>query len=164
MWQRLVALLHRHEAAGITGFALLSLSLCLLLQPIKGIGRGAYGVVCSARIAGTKEKVAIKKIQHAFDNDTDARRTLREVTLLRQLHHENIVKLVDIMRPIGAGKDFKEVYLVYELMDTDLHQIIRSKQPLSDEHFQYFLYQVRKPQYLPHTAMHLFAFVPCNAI
>ena len=64
--------------------------------------------------------------------------------LLRQLHHENVVKLVDIMKPTGSCKEsFKEVYLVYELMDTDLHQIIRSKQALSDEHFQYFLYQVR---------------------
>lgn len=33
--------------------------------------------------------------------------------------------------------------MVYELMDTDLHQIIRSPQPLSDDHVQYFLYQVR---------------------
>ena len=31
---------------------------------------------------------------------------------------------------------------VYELMDTDLHQIIRSSQPLTDDHFQYFVYQV----------------------
>jgi serine/threonine protein kinase len=37
---------------------------------------------------------------------------------------------------------FKDVYVVYELMDTDLHQIIRSPQPLSDDHVQYFLYQV----------------------
>jgi hypothetical protein len=35
------------------------------------------------------------------------------------------------------------VYLVYELMDTDLHQIIRSPQPLTDEHCQYFVYQAR---------------------
>lgn len=31
----------------------------------------------------------------------------------------------------------------YELMDTDLHSIIRSTQPLSDDHVQYFIYQVR---------------------
>lgn len=35
-----------------------------------------------------------------------------------------------------------DVYIVYELMDTDLHQIIRSSQALTDEHFQYFIYQV----------------------
>jgi serine/threonine protein kinase len=122
------------------------------MQPIKGVGKGAYGVVCSARVAGRPEKVAIKKIQNAFENETDARRTLREVTLLRQLHHENIIKLVDVMKPNGdTPETFKDVYLVYELMDTDLHQIIRSKQPLSDEHFQYFLYQVRNAT-APHFA------------
>jgi mitogen-activated protein kinase 1/3 len=117
------------------------------LQPVKGIGKGAYGVVCSAKVMGTGEKVAIKKIVNAFENDIDARRALREVMLLRQLHHENIIALKDIMIPAGAKKEsFKDVYFVYDLMDTDLHQIIRSKQPLSDEHFKYFLYQVRSPR------------------
>ena len=36
-------------------------------------------------------------------------------------------------------KDWKDVYIVSELMDTDLHYIIHSKQPLTDEHFKYFL-------------------------
>ena len=49
------------------------------------------------------------------------------------------------MRPPDYQRhDFDDVYLVYELMDTDLHQIIRSPQPLTDDHVQYFLYQVRK--------------------
>lgn len=37
---------------------------------------------------------------------------------------------------------FDDVYVLYELMDTDLHQIIRSKQPLTDEHAQFFIYQL----------------------
>jgi hypothetical protein len=45
------------------------------------------------------------------------------------------------MKPPSKDK-FNDVYLVYELMDTDLHQIIRSSQPLTNEHFQYFVYQV----------------------
>ena len=92
--------------------------------PIKPIGKGAYGVVCSAKDSETGEKVAIKKIANAFDNVTDARRTLREIKLLRRLQHENIVLLKDIMKPPSAS-DFNDVYLVYELMDTDLHQIVR---------------------------------------
>jgi mitogen-activated protein kinase 1/3 len=97
-------------------------------------------VVCSAKNALTGEKVAIKKIGNAFDNLTDARRTLREIKLLRHLRHENIIAVRDIMK---STKDrFNDVYLVYELMDTDLHQIIRSSQPLTNEHFQYFIYQV----------------------
>jgi serine/threonine protein kinase len=108
--------------------------------PIKAIGKGAYGVVCSAKNGATGEKVAIKKIGNAFENLTDARRTLREILLLRHLRHENVIAVRDIMR---ASRDkFNDVYLVYELMDTDLHQIIRSSQPLTNEHFQYFIYQV----------------------
>jgi hypothetical protein len=86
--------------------------------------------------------VAIKKIANAFENLTDARRTLREIKLLRHLRHENIIAVKDILRPPSKDK-FNDVYLVYELMDTDLHQIIRSSQPLTNEHFQYFVYQVR---------------------
>eukprot|EP00879_Flechtneria_rotunda_P007694 GHRR01008067.1.p1 GENE.GHRR01008067.1~~GHRR01008067.1.p1 ORF type:complete len:379 (+),score=122.05 GHRR01008067.1:170-1306(+) len=118
--------------------------------PIKAIGKGAYGVVCSAKNAQTGEKVAIKKIGNAFDNLTDARRTLREIKLLRHLRHENIIAVRDIMK--AAKERFNDVYLVYELMDTDLHQIIRSSQPLTNEHFQYFIYQVLRGLKYVHTA------------
>ena len=66
------------------------------------------------------------------------------MTLLRHLRHENVIAVVDIMAPPAAqAAKFADVYLVYELMDTDLHQIIRSPQPLSDDHVQYFIYQAR---------------------
>ena len=91
------------------------------------------------------------QIANAFDNATDARRTLREIKLLRRLQHENIVLLKDIMRP-PSKDDFNDVYLVYELMDTDLHQILRSSQGLSDEHCQYFLYQILRGLKYVHTA------------
>lgn len=119
--------------------------------PIKAIGKGAYGVVCSAKMAPTGEKVAIKKIGNAFENLTDARRTLREIKLLRHLRHENIIAVKDIMKPPSRDK-FNDVYLVYELMDTDLHQIIRSSQSLTNEHFQYFIYQILRGLKYVHTA------------
>ena len=53
-----------------------------------------------------------------------------------------IIALVDIQPPASRA-DFSDVYEITELMDTDLHQIIRSNQPLTDEHFRYFMYQVR---------------------
>lgn len=112
-------------------------------EPIKAIGRGAYGVVCSAKDSRTGDKVAIKRIAKAFDNVTDARRTLREIKLLRELRHENIIKVKDVLSPPPSeGMDFSDVYIVYELMDTDLHQIIRSSQTLTDDHYQYFIYQI----------------------
>ena len=57
--------------------------------------------------------------------------------------------LLDILPPTGHKKDWKDVYIVSELMDTDLHYIIHSKQPLTDEHFKYFLYQARSTQPQP---------------
>lgn len=109
--------------------------------PIKPIGRGAYGIVCSSINRETSEKVAIKKIHNVFENRIDALRTLRELKLLRHLRHENVIVLKDVMMPIHR-RSFKDVYLVYELMDTDLHQIIKSSQTLSNDHCQYFLFQV----------------------
>jgi len=79
--------------------------------PIKAIGKGAYGVVCSAKDATSGQKVAIKKITNAFDNLTDARRTLREMKLLRHLKHENIIALRNILHP-PARDNFNDVYLV----------------------------------------------------
>ena len=122
----------------------LATQLDLRYTPIKPLGKGAYGVVCSASDSVSNERVAIKKIGNAFENATDARRTLREIQLLRHLRHDNVVALHDVLRPPSLA-EFNDVYLVYELMDTDLHQIIRSPQPLTDEHCQYFVYQARDP-------------------
>ena len=60
---------------------------------IKPIGHGAYGVVCSALDNQTGEKVAIKKINKAFDHLTDTKRTLREVKILRHFNHENVIRI-----------------------------------------------------------------------
>ncbi|KAL5704724.1 mitogen-activated protein kinase [Ranunculus cassubicifolius] len=119
--------------------------------PIKPIGRGAYGIVCSSINRETNEKVAIKKINNAFDNRIDALRTLRELKLLRHLRQENVIALKDVMVPIHR-RSFKDVYLVYELMDTDLHQIIKSSQSLSNDHCQYFLFQLLRGLKYLHSA------------
>ena len=124
-------------------------------EPMKRVGKGAYGVVCAARDLRSGEeggvRCAIKKIKRAFDNIMDARRTLREIRILRHFgSHENIIELLDVMRPPSVP--FEDVYLVYELMDTDLHQIIRSPQPLTDHHSQYFVYQILRGLKYIHSA------------
>ncbi|CDU23116.1 MAP kinase [Sporisorium scitamineum] len=106
------------------------------------IGEGAYGVVCSAIHRATGQKVAIKKIQ-PFEHQMFALRTLRELKLLRFFQEcdvsENIISILDIIKP-NTYEAFTEVYLVQELMETDLHRVIRT-QELSDDHCQYFTYQ-----------------------
>ncbi|PNH00316.1 Mitogen-activated protein kinase 1 [Tetrabaena socialis] len=112
---------------------------------------GPVGARGSAKNLDNQEKVAIKKIANAFDNVIDAKRTLREIMLLRHLGHENIVTIKDIIPPTHRDA-FKDLYVVYELMDTDLHQIIRSPQPLSNDHSQYFLYQLLRGLKYIHSA------------
>ncbi|ESQ37454.1 hypothetical protein EUTSA_v10002582mg [Eutrema salsugineum] len=119
--------------------------------PIIPIGRGAYGIVCSVLDSETNELVAMKKIANAFDNHMDAKRTLREIKLLRHLDHENIIAIRDVVPP-PLRRQFSDVYIATELMDTDLHQIIRSNQSLSEEHCQYFLYQLLRGLKYIHSA------------
>lgn len=98
-------------------------------------------VVCSALNEKTGEKVAIKKILHVFENSTTSLRTLREMMILRQLSHDNVIELKDVMVP-SSGTSFKEIYLVYDLVDNDLSRIIWSKQLLSGDHIKCFIYQI----------------------
>ncbi|KAK4049083.1 mitogen activated protein kinase [Microbotryomycetes sp. JL221] len=77
-------------------------------------------------------------------------RTLREIKLLRWFSHENIISILDIIQPASIDT-FSEVYLIQELMETDLHRVIRS-QELSDDHCQYFLYQTLRGLKALHSA------------
>ncbi|KXN81191.1 Mitogen-activated protein kinase CPK1 [Leucoagaricus sp. SymC.cos] len=118
------------------------------------IGEGAYGVVwhvlpLSALHIPTQRKVAIKRIT-PFDHTMFCLRTLREIKLLRHFHHENIIAILDILRPPSIHQ-FNEVYLVQELMETDLHRVIRT-QELSDDHCQYFIYQTLRALKALHSA------------
>ncbi|KAG1520136.1 hypothetical protein G6F52_007952 [Rhizopus delemar] len=68
------------------------------------------------------------------------RRALREIKLLEHFNgHRNIIRLYDM--DIVDYHHFNEIYLYQELMEADLYQVIRSRQPLTDEHYQSFIYQ-----------------------
>jgi len=120
-------------------------------KPIKPIGKGAYGLVCSAEDNLKRENVAIKKIPKVVEDVVDGKRVLREIKLMRFCDHENIAAVRDVLPPHSWDK-FDDIYIVSDLMDTDLHQIIRSKQALSDDHVQYFLYQILRGLKYMHSA------------
>lgn len=105
------------------------------------LGEGAYGTVCSAIDCFTNNTVAIKKIKLG-NSVTIAFRTLREIKVLKHLNgrHKNIVKLLDMIKPFDYD-GFKDVHLVLEKMDSDLHCAIRL-QHLSNEHVRYFSFQM----------------------
>ncbi|RAW28215.1 Extracellular signal-regulated kinase 1 [Phytophthora cactorum] len=118
---------------------------------VKVIGRGAYGVVVSAENTETNEKVAVKKISRAFEDLVDAKRILREIKLLQHFDHENVITIVDLLPPPSLAQ-FEDVYIIADLMETDLHRIIYSRQPLTDDHVQYFLYQILRALKYIHSA------------
>lgn len=118
---------------------------------IKKVGSGAYGIVVAALDRRTNTKVAIKKFPNAFDDLIDAKRILREIKLLGFFEHENMISLLDVMLP-PARTGYPDIYIVTDLMETDLHRVIYSRQDLSDEHIQYFMYQIMRGILFMHSA------------
>jgi len=115
------------------------------------IGTGAYGVVVSAMDTQSQKRVAIKKIEKAFEHPVYAKRTLRELKIMRLMRHENILKLLTIQLPTSL-EDFNDLYIFTELMETDLSSVIKSSQPLTSEHIQFFLYQLLRGLKYLHSA------------
>ncbi|KAI8904310.1 kinase-like domain-containing protein [Gorgonomyces haynaldii] len=118
---------------------------------VREMGRGAYGLVISAMDRRTNQSFAIKKLTRIFDKQILAKRALREIKLLRHFNgHENITSIfnMDLVDP----DNYNEIFVVQELMEADLHQIIRSEQPLTDAHYQYFIYQTLRGLKYIHSA------------
>lgn len=118
---------------------------------VKFIGSGSYGSVCSAVDEDSGERVAIKRIQRVFSDLKEGKRILREMDILTSLHHANLVRLRQFIRPVRKD-DFSDIYIVMDLYDTDLHRIIRSRQSLTNEHYQYLMIQAFRGLFYLHTA------------
>jgi len=117
-------------------------------EVLQKLGKGAYGIVWKVRDKETTEIFALKKIFGAFQNATDAQRTFREIIFLQELSdHENIITLLDVMK---ADND-KDIYLIFEYMETDLHAVIRAN-ILEDIHKRFIIYQLLKAIKYMHTA------------
>ncbi|KAJ6093522.1 hypothetical protein N7486_008811 [Penicillium sp. IBT 16267x] len=99
---------------------------------------GASGVVCSAHDMVTNQTVAIKKIGKPFENTGVAKRLYREVHLLSNMRHENLINMRDVF--ISPSED---LYLVTDSIQTDLYHLIRSRsKPLEGQFVQFFTYQL----------------------
>jgi mitogen-activated protein kinase 1/3 len=118
---------------------------------VRHIGYGAFSEVWEARNMNTNEKVAVKCIRNLLTDINVAKHTLREIRLLRHFDHENILAIKDIFIT-GTKDDFNEIFIVSELMGTDLHKLISSKRKLQDEHLQTFIYQILRGLKCVHSA------------
>lgn len=127
----------------------------------KRLGKGAYGIVWKATDRRSQDIVALKKIFDAFRNQTDAQRTFREIMFLQEFgRHPNIIKLFNILRAdndrfafkcllLNGRVYFRDIYLVFEFMEADLHNVIKKMTILKDIHKQYIMCQLfRAVRYL----------------
>lgn len=115
------------------------------------VASGAYGQVCSASDTLRLQDVAIKKFGRPFQTSIHAKRTYREIRMLRYMDHENIICLLDAFTPDKSLANFKDVYIVTPLMGADLNNILRT-QRLTDDHIQFLVYQILRGLKYVHSA------------
>ncbi|XP_072222457.1 mitogen-activated protein kinase 14A isoform X2 [Leuresthes tenuis] len=120
-------------------------------QNLSPVGSGAYGSVCSAYDMKMGFKVAVKKLSRPFQSIIHAKRTYRELRLLKHMKHENVIGLLDVFSPATSLKEFNDVYLVNHLMGADLNNIVKC-QKLTDDHVQFLIYQILRGLKYIHSA------------
>lgn len=83
-------------------------------ERLERVGEGTYGVVFKARDRRNGQLVAIKKIRLEHESEGVPSTAIREIALLRECHHENLVHLRDVYHQDAS------IYLVFEFLDSDL--------------------------------------------
>ena len=86
------------------------------------VGEGTYASVFLARHTATSRKVAIKKIKVVDSKDGMDMSAIREVKVLRELRHPNVIELVDVFS--SGSTATPSLNLVLEFLDTDLERLI----------------------------------------
>ncbi|RDD40063.1 Mitogen-activated protein kinase 10 [Trichoplax sp. H2] len=109
-------------------------------EDLKVIGAGSQGIVCAADDTKTGNRVAIKKLSRPFQNVTHAKRTFRELVLMLIMKHKNTIRLLNLFTPNRSLEEFSELYLVMELMDANLCQVINLE--LDHDRMSYLIYQL----------------------
>ncbi|GMP60866.1 hypothetical protein CsSME_00023555 [Camellia sinensis var. sinensis] len=108
-------------------------------KKVEVIGRGADGVVYKGLDRETNQTVAIKKLHyiHCYNGVPDI--TIREISLLGQMDHNNIVKLLDV-----ACDDYNKCHLIFEYLDLDLKKFMENNPLacLNKRRIKNFLHQI----------------------
>ncbi|KAJ3692201.1 hypothetical protein LUZ60_012551 [Juncus effusus] len=100
-------------------------------EKLEQIGEGTYGLVYMAKEKRTGEIVALKKIRMDNEREGFPITAIREIKILKKLHHQNVIHLKEIVTSPGPEKDEQgravdgikykgSIYMVFEYMDHDL--------------------------------------------
>ncbi|CAM0947435.1 unnamed protein product [Alopecurus aequalis] len=106
-------------------------------EKVEKIGEGTYGVVYKAKDRYTNETIALKKIRLEQEDEGVPSTAIREISLLKEMQHRNIVRLQDVVH------NEKCIYLVFEYLDLDLKKHMDSSSDFKNHHIvKSFLYQI----------------------
>jgi cyclin-dependent kinase len=103
---------------------------------LEKIGEGTYGVVYKARNTETSALVALKRIRLDSEDEGVPSTAMREISLLKELRHPNVVKLEDVVHTD------RKLTLVFEFLDHDLKKYLDSHKPLAFPVIKTLLYQL----------------------
>ncbi len=106
-------------------------------QKLEKIGEGTYGVVYKARDKINNDIIALKKIRLEQEDEGVPSTAVREICLLKEIQHPNVVELKQVVH--GDNK----LYLVFEFLDQDLKKYMDvAGAPLAPQLVKANLYQM----------------------
>ncbi|GAX79806.1 hypothetical protein CEUSTIGMA_g7246.t1 [Chlamydomonas eustigma] len=103
-------------------------------EKLERVGEGTYGVVYRARDRYTGEIYALKKIRLEQEEEGVPSTAIREISLLKELNQDNVVRLYDVIH------SEKRLYLVFEFLDLDLKKLMDARPNFSRDHRAIKLY------------------------
>ncbi len=140
-----------------------------MFSRLEVIGEGTYGKVYKALDVNTNQVVALKSVKLENEKEGFPITAVREIKILRQLQHPNIVNMIEIVTDKQDALDFRkdrgEFYLVFEYMDHDLFGLLDSGVlELSVLHIGSFLKQLLEGLHYCHSKNFLHRDIKCSNI
>ncbi|CAI5530143.1 unnamed protein product [Closterium sp. Naga37s-1] len=107
-------------------------------EKVEKIGEGTYGVVYKARDRLTNETIALKKIRLEAEDEGVPSTAIREIALLKEMQHGNIVRLQDVVHAD------RRLYLVFEYLDLDLKKHLDTSPHIAQDRMiiKSYMYQI----------------------
>ncbi|TYZ57291.1 hypothetical protein PybrP1_007555 [[Pythium] brassicae (nom. inval.)] len=107
---------------------------------VKIVGKGTYGEVIAASDFVNGGTYAIKKLGQFLRHPKVALLALREIKLMNEIGtHPCLMETHELQRPLDYDH-FEDLYIIQPLMEMDLCRVIHSKEHLSDDQVQYFIF------------------------
>ncbi|CAL8097085.1 unnamed protein product [Orchesella dallaii] len=109
-------------------------------EKLNRIGEGTYGVVYRAKDSKTQEIVALKKMRMEKEKDGFPISALREISILLNVRHENVVTL----REIAVGRNLENIFVVMEYCEQDLASLLDHQSTFTESQIKCIMIQLFK--------------------